>query len=499
MSLKKLTVLGIVLSTCLYVAWLAFPITIISADIGRHLADGKIFFGNPEWRSALLSTNFYSLAVPDFAIINHHWAAGLLFWIIKSIAGWKGLHIFQIVLGLASLGFIVDIARKKSTTRIALLVTLCVLPLVAYRHEVRPEYLGYLSLGVIYWLLENKQSKHLWWIPLIIIGWVNVHASFPLGVGLLFLFTFDAFLRKSAQRMLLLKVSVVSVVCTVINPAFISGALYPLSILSDPGYAVFENQSIKFLGTIGVSNWTFTFVKISTVLALLSAGILAYTKQLKNNRPQLMIAALSIMMAWLSVRHISVMGFMLIPVFAIALSQVKWPISRKWITILATTVFIVVAGLQVNHLKSRWIVLGLEPKANDAAEFMKDHEIGGPFFNNFDIGGYMIYHFFPEHKPFIYNRPESHPSDFWRTTYIPMMQDRKIWKQQLDEHQFNAIVLYYGDRTSWAQDFLKSTIQDFEWAAVFVDKSVIVFVRRNSDNEKLIQQFEIPTHKLIKS
>ena len=328
---------------------------------------------------------------------------------------------------------------------------------------------------------------------------MNVHASFPLGVGLLFLFTFDAFLRKSAQRMLLLKVSVVSVVCTVINPAFISGALYPLSILSDPGYAVFENQSIKFLGTIGVSNWTFTFVKISTVLALLSAGILAYTKQLKNNRPQLMIAALSIMMAWLSVRHISVMGFMLIPVFAIALSQVKWPISRKWITILATTVFIVVAGLQVNHLKSRWIVLGLEPKANDAAEFMKDHEIGGPFFNNFDIGGYMIYHFFPEHKPFIYNRPESHPSDFWRTTYIPMMQDRKIWKQQLDEHQFNAIVLYYGDRTSWAQDFLKSTIQDFEWAAVFVDKSVIVFVRRNSDNEKLIQQFEIPTHKLIKS
>lgn len=489
---------GTLLLVGLYCAWLAFPITIITADIGRHLADGRMFFSHPEWRSALLSTNFYSFAVPDFAIINHHWAAGLLLWIVKSVAGWKGLHIIQILLGLTALGFFMDIARRKSSVGITLFIVICLLPLIAYRHEIRPEYFGYVSLGAIYWMLERVRSKHLWWIPLIMVFWINVHASFPLGIALLVLYTFDAFLRKSSQKMLLLKVTALSALVLLINPSFISGALYPLSILSDPGYAVFENQSMQFLGSIGVTNWTFASVKLCVALLIISIGILAYNKKIKQYIPQVCIAVLSIMMAWLAVRHITVMGLLLIPVFSIAVAQIKWPLPHKWIKATSIIIIIIIVGLQIGHLKNRWVVLGLEPTANDAAEFMKEHEISGPFFNNFDIGGYLIYHFFPEQKPFVYNRPESHPSDFWRDTYIPMMQDRSIWKQQLDQHQFNSIVLFHGDRTTWAQKFLTSTIQDYEWVAVFVDRSVIVFVRRNNQNAELIKQFEITQDRLVK-
>jgi len=489
-----------IFTAALYAIWLAYPITIITADIGRHLADGRIFFEYPQWRSALLQTNFYSTVASDFPIINHHWAAGLVYWIVQSIAGWKGLHIFQILLGFCSLGLFIDVARRKSSLMTAILVSLTILPLIAYRTEIRPEYMGYALFATILWTTDavfTRQIayKWLWALPVCMLVWVNVHASFALGFGLILLYTLQNTLTKTVPMRTMIAVMFSCLIAIIINPSGVAGALYPLSILKDPGYAVFENQSITFLSSIGASNWQFVFLKIVTGVTAIGFGVLIKKHAVRDHLALIIMSAATLLMAWLSVRHITIAAFILVPILSLAIYTVR----KRYVTYGLVLCVMISLFFQYKHLSSRWIVLGLEPTANDAADFVKEHDVHGPFFNNFDIGGYMIYHFFPEEKPFVYNRPESHPSDFWRNTYIPMMQDRSVWQQQLATYQFNAIMLFHGDRTQWAQTFLKDTINDPLWAAVFVDRSVIIFVRRNEESRQLIERYEIPTNRLIRS
>ncbi len=491
----------LVLLVLLFIAWLAFPVTIITGDIGRHIMDGKVFFTHPDQWGALLYTNFYSASNPDFLIINHHWAAGLLLYLIHALFGWGGLHIVAILLRCAALLLILDVARKISSNFIAAGVAILLLPMLAYRHEIRPEIFAYLFGAITLWILfsvhaGNKSRRLLWGIPVLSLLWVNVHASFPLGLGMIALFSADAFLKKSPDRNRYGVILCASLFATLLNPAGISGALYPVWILRDPGYAVLENLSLPFLRSIGITNPAFTLLFLSSVAFVFAIALLAYHGKLREYRPLAVLGVLLILMSFLAVRHIAFCALLLIPLFAASVFHGLNRFPKKILTTLGVLVLVVNVIWQMSLLRNRWIVLGLEPSANAAAAFIKEQKIEGPLFNNFDIGGYVIYHFFPDLRPFVYNRPESHPSEFWRSTYIPMMQDDFVWHQKLQEYGFNIIVLYHGDRTTWAQQFLMARIGDPMWAAVFVDRSVIVFVRRNDANATLISEFAIPPSSL---
>lgn len=488
MRLKQF--MPLLVPAALYAIWLLFPITIITADIGRHLMDGKILLSNPDQWGALLYSNFYSMSNPDFPIINHHWAAGIVFALIHMIAGWYGLHVFAIALCVTALLLIVHLSSKTSSSLAAATVAVALLPMLGYRHEIRPEFIAYFLLGLMMWISMQKGSTRLLYLlPALQLAWVNIHASFPIGIALIGLRTIDSLIKKSDQKKWM-TVLAASVVATLLNPSLLSGALYPLSILQDPGYAVLENQSITFLGSIGVTNTAFTMLKLCAVALLLCIGLLWYQKRLSTLWLHCALAALVTLMAFLAVRHITLAAFLLIPVFA----SVARGLHPK-----ALASLMVVAALWNGYLlHGRWIVLGVEPSANAAAKFMQDQNISGPIFNNFDIGGYLIYHFYPDMKPYVYNRPESHPSEFWTDTFVPAMQENARWYQLLDQEKFNAIVLFHGDRTTWAQKFLLSRIKDPIWEAVFVDRSIIIFVKKNEENASVIQRFGIAPSALLK-
>ncbi|MCA9370769.1 MAG: hypothetical protein KC680_02295 [Candidatus Peregrinibacteria bacterium] len=476
-------ILGVLL-VVFYALWLLWPITIITADIGRHITDGRIFFEFPQWRHALLHTNFYSTSHPDFPIVNHHWLAGLLFYVIQAAIGWKGLHLFVIALCMTALLLFVRLAARFSNGAIASAIAILLLPMIAYRLEIRPEFFGYLFMGLICSVLAIK--KYLYALPVIMVLWVNIHASFPLGIALIGLCTVDAVLRNSPLRLKLSTILVISTLATLINPSGIAGALYPFGILRDPGYAVLENQAVLFLKGIGITSTAFTYLAGATVLYVVAVFVLLRRKILREHWPYVVMSGLMILMSWLAVRHIAMTALLLIPVFAAAIPRTRLIYITGGILV---TMSLLWQGYTLSH---RWLVLGLEPNANNAAMFMKKQEINGPMFNNFDIGGYAIYHFFPEIKPFAYNRPESHPSAFWRDVFIPMMQDDSVWYRELEKYDFNVILFYYGDRTPWAQEFLKARINDIAWIPVFADRNNIIFVRDKAENWKVIQDFGIP-------
>jgi hypothetical protein len=204
-------------------------------------------------------------------------------------------------------------------------------------------------------------------------------------------------------------------------------------------------------------------------------------------------------MALLAIRNFTIFGLFLVLFLSSNISLVKERINfsektfRIYAALVSLVIFIFVILANLPKISNAGeFSFGLAPKVNAAADFFKKENLQGPIFNNYDIGGYLIYNLYPQEKVFVDNRPEAYPADFFQKIYIPMQENEEEWKRQLAEFQFNVIFFHLNDYTPCGQKFMLKRIQDPEWAPVFADQFVIIFLKRNELNKNTINHFEIP-------
>jgi len=54
----------------------------------------------------------------------------------------------------------------------------------------------------------------------------------------------------------------------------------------------------------------------------------------------------------------------------------------------------------------------------------------------------LYFIFFPSERPFVDNRPEAYPVDFFAKTYGPMQSDDKVWDKIDGKYGFQLIYFY---------------------------------------------------------
>ena len=155
-------------------------------------------------------------------------------------------------------------------------------------------------------------------------------------------------------------------------------------------------------------------------------------------------------------------------------------------------IILVVAGILVSSsVNFDWKQrhgLGIVPGANDAAEFFKREKISGPIFNNYNIGGYLIFHLSPEYKFFVDNRMEAFPKDFFKRTYVPMQLNNDFWHTMDQRYHFN-VIFFNPESTPWGDNFIWNRYADPSWALVFYSKEAVIFLKRNEQNALIIRRF----------
>lgn len=306
-----------------------------------------------------------------------------------------------------------------------------------------------------------------------------------------------------------------SIAATLINPNFIRGAFYPFFIFQNYGYRVLENQSVWFLERLLVYPPA-RYFKIG--FALVAASWIAALAQWKRRGawPSLILAVLTVAasgLGWLAVRNFTLFGYFALPIAAINFRSIRfrgvtsdseatprntsWNISEVQKFFITLFLFIALFSTMIFVNPAYWrtrgpLGLGLRQGSDGAADFFRAHNLQGPLFNNYDIGGYLIYHLYPRERVFVDNRPEAYPAAFFTDTYVPMQEKEEKWKEVDGQYHFNAIVFYRLDATPWSQSFLIRRIQDTEWAPVFVDEQAIIFLRRGGANQAVIDQFQLP-------
>lgn len=479
--------------------FLAEPINLTVTDLGRHLKNGQLVWQHRE----VLSTNFYSYTEPAHPFVNHHWASGVVFFLIWKLSGFAGLHLLFIALNLIALGLMARCAQERAGVGLAALLSILAIPLLAVRSEVRPEAFSALFTAVLFGRFTRFRDRppslrDLWWVPVVEVAWVNLHSYFFLGPALIAAFLIDGLLspQRRGHARPLAAVFGLTVLATVCNPFGMRGALVPLTIFQEYGYRLFENQSIPFLLARFHLPRLWLFIGTFVVLGA-SLGAAWYRIGRSAGIAETLIALGVSVMGWSAYRNLALFGLLALPLIAGWLSVI-WAHRARHDHRLALGAALVLA-LAVAVPSTVWSPprasergVGLEVGDSAAADFIRQHRLEGPLFNNYDIGGYLIFHLFPAHRVFVDNRPEAYSVSFFHDVYVPMQEDEATWQRVDARFGFNLIVFHRNDLTPWGQRFLLARVDDPAWAAVFVDRDTLIFLKRHERNRAAIERFEIP-------
>jgi hypothetical protein len=478
---------------------LSKPINLTAVDIGRHIVNGQLILSG---HSDVLYKNYYSFTHPDYPFVNHHWLFGVMSYLIFKTGGFGMLAVLYVIVLLSAVFLFLRAAFLRGHSELAVLIALLVLPVLWDRREIRPEGISLALMGLYYFLLTKlslgKIDRRIVWIALLIaqVIWVNTHIFFFMGPLLIAIFILEGRNRGCSvcvKQLWPLLLAIIAV--NMINPSGLAGMLTPLNGLKGFGYRLAENQNVFFMRSFFPKEMIYTYNIVLLFIGVISIAVAIFARGFKKNAAFIILAILAILAGTKAVRLMPIFAVFLIPLGSFFLSQVqdKWPHQRQESSkTVLLAIAVVLAGFYLIKCDYKDVRLGLYPSVNASAEFFKANQLKGPIFSNYDIGGYLIYHFASQEKVYVDNRQEAFPPAFFKDVYIRMQFEDDAWLNQDKQYHFNAIYFYRHDLTEWGQNFLIKRIEDPLWAPVFVDDFVIIFLKRNAANQALISQFELP-------
>ncbi len=471
-------------------------IFLMTSDLGRHLSDGRLVWGNFD----LLRSNFYSYTFPDFSFVNHSWGGGVLLYSVFSLFDFKGLsHLHALIMTLTALPLLF-IAQKTRGFRVTFFLSLLALPLITARTEIRPETFSYLFTTTFYlllwlWRQGSIPRKSLFILPFLMIFWVNIHIYFFLGLVLLALYLLDEWLRvKSWTQDLktLVGATLLSSLAIFCNPSGWRLLIFSASLFrNDKQLGEYQSVSFYWNQAMPISG----FAAFHGVALLLIIGSIFYVLKKKSPLSPLgFFALICLLMSTVSVGNFSLLGFFAIPALAQAAPENTAPSLRKiWLWLLSTSTIVSFAHwFQFVPFIGEQFGSGLFNKVENSAKFYQEQAIKGPIFNNYEIGSYLIFNLFPAEKVFIDKRQEAYPRDFFNNQYRELQDNPGAWQNALDRFGFNSIYFYRLDNSPAAQGFLLRRIEDPSWVPVYVDQLAIIFVRNTEGNQAVIEKFKLP-------
>lgn len=463
-------------------------------DLGRHFKLGEIIWAE----KSVPQTNLFSYTNPDFPFINHHFLFEVWAYLVKSGVGLEWLVVLKVLIMLVAVGLTIKLSLEKNPL-LTLPVGFLFLHVLRERAELRPEILSFLFTSLTYLILERFRdgrsrprsywSKWVWFLPLIQLLWINTHIYFPIGVLIQGIFLVDFLISKQfTQAKLILFVTILSILIMFVSPWGVKSLLYPLQVFQNYGYTIAENQNMFLLESINFKNPNFLFVKIAAGLVILSVlvGWIRRTLQLRY----LLLSLLGLTLALAHVRSFPYLVFVSLPAtlanFGVV-SGKRWVMGLIGLTglLLLIESFFYLNGDYYRYNDSGYKTeLVLEEKGQRALDFVLTQKLPGPIYNNFDIGGYLIYRLFPQYQMFIDNRPEAYPASFFQQVYIPGQSNYEEFKKQEEKYGFQTIIFSHTDQTPWGTSFLKSVVGDESFRVIYIDDFIMVLVRKEVVLEK---------------
>ncbi len=361
----------------------------------------------------------------------------------------------------------------------------------------RPYLVTFVLAAVYLWILEDfrwRNKDRLWWLPLLMVIWVNSHGGFVVGIILWGVYVADVLMRWFLTRLMdrdahmslkptlirLLTIGIFIFLGVLINPSGWVMFLYAFKTVGigalreyiqewqSPDFHSLQLQPFIWLmlltiGAIGASR-----KRLALSDYLLFAGFLYLGLTAGRNVALFALAAPLVLTRYAALlinatgRKIGYRGLGEGKSSGI-IQYVNWAILLLVYLVVALKSLSVYPAKVNEEVIRRTMPVG-------AVEYIKADKPPGRLFNSYNWGGYLLWAL-PEYPVFIDGRTDLY-SDEIISQWLQVMRAEPGWEQILDGYEVNLILV---ERASLLSRILADNP---DWDNVYKDEVAVVYERR---------------------
>lgn len=458
--------------------------TVTDPDVWWHLRTGQLILQTHH----IFHTAPYSFTRAGHTWINHEWLSQILMFGFYRWLGYAGLIV--LFAAIVATAFFIVFLRCEARPYFAALITAWGAAASAATWGVRPQMLSLLLASIFLLLLEHSslerssQRPHLlWWLAPLMLLWVNLHAGYALGIGLIGLFLCGEILNVffgpeswKSRSPRLKQLSLALLVCVAVvplNPNGVRMYTYPWQTLSSSAMQQYiqEWASPNFHQALYLPF-------LLMVLALLAA--LAYSP--RGLRPlDLLLLAVTLYAALRSVRHIPIFVLVAAPILSRLINGIlqQFPQKKNEDTHSSAKLAlntVLMLGIAVFAFWRVDFIVRSQPAA-EARDFpvaavscLATNHPPTPLLNHYNWGGYLIWKLYPQYRVFVDGRADLYGDDFL-TRLADIYYIRRNWEEEFDATKVCSVMLPPD------APLISALRERPDWKVIYSDKQAVVLTR----------------------
>jgi hypothetical protein len=450
----------------------------IDPDVWWHIKVGETILATHRFPT----TDPYSFTVAGQPWLAYEWLGEVLLAAVNRIGGVVGLDILLIAIGSVIMIALYALATITCGNSKAGFVTAAILLLLAgVSFSLRPQMIGYFFLIVTLILLERFRQGHdksIWLLPPLMLLWVNIHGSWVIGLGTIFVYWISGLLNfrvgnlearpwTESDRS---RIAFSFLLCLLMLPITPYGTRIAVSPFE---YALSLPLNVKYIEEWQPMTFNLLSGKIFLVLLLglfLAQVALGLTWRLRD----LALYLAGTLMACVHVRFLLVFVPFFAPAMAVTLA--RWipgydRFKDKFLLNAALMACMAVAVIHFFPTRNDLERRVAEQFPVHAVEYMNQHPIPGPTFNNYGFGGYLVWSRGPEHKVFIDGRGDLYERGGVLEDYMHISDLKPGALDVLRGYGIQSCVIHRDE----ALATVLSASPD--WRRVYFDKVSAIFLR----------------------
>ena len=447
--------------------------TPLDTDMWWHLRAGEETWQNQE----VYSVDTFSYTREGSEWINHSWLSQVVMYLIFNASSYQGLSIWVGVCAVISMFFIYLQMKGHPLLRSVVLIFAAVVSSVVW--SPRPQIHSLLLFSLLTYLLfkyrdTGKSGFLIGSIPLFIV-WGNLHGGYILGIIMIGSvlagqIVDKALLVKNTPEISWKKIGVFALFMVA---AFLVVLINPFGL--DMWKIPFNTVGVETLQNL-ISEWASpdfhqAFQQPMLWLLLGVLTLLAFSTKTLSGTELVPL----IVFSWLALtarRNFGPFAIVAAPIFAIYLDDLilVWLDTAKekfpWInTLLQQTdknnkdlnpsiknlinsvillLLVASVGYKIIDVNDKDFITQAERDIFpvDAVEWLKESHIAGNLFNDYNWGGYLIWHF-RETPVFIDGRTDLYGDEIL-DDYLAIMAFEPGWEENSGEYQINSLLIQSG-------------------------------------------------------
>lgn len=503
------------------VLWIAFLMSVAAIliyypsrtddyDIWYHLRFGEHFIKNLTFK---LDHSMFSWTSADPTWRYGIWLGSSMLYISYKLFSVYGLYILQwlIFAGIFLIyrKFIKTINDSFDINHVmSLLLVFIALNLTAI--YIKPELFTtlFFMFALFIYFYTKFTARNLFYIyPPLFFIWVNTHGGYLTGLILLSLILAGEvcnylFLKKEALSGRLFKQLAISVaasyVAVLFNPYGIDYHIGIIKSLVSTEYMSVATQVYAWIDiwryVLPKDDFSFRFFNTGWALILMLASFLLLSSYLyiKKRFLDITLILLSVIFFYLGMKNARVTIFLpLIWLFSMLYIMKKTDTLyfKRYFApaalVLTILMAVYTADLSFVNLDDRsWFGSNLKTDIPDKeVEFVKKNKLPGPIFNDYLIGGYLMWKLYPDYKVFI--DPRYGP--YWKEVgpdYFNLIQNLNPdnLKKFTDKYPFKTAILHMRER-----NLIFFLLSSPDWQLLYFDRTAVVLVHKSVRSSLSVQ------------